>query len=148
MGNHCACLTNENKDGEFENMTDAQNMRVFYIIKIQSAMRTYLAQRKVNKIRNPVKKSALADHAAPRVMVGMLGDEAVDNLFPNSLVKVPSRLSLTTQEIYDKMGPFVYQDNFKPSGRLVQRQPMLLDNGIKYKGEWYAVAASAHTRAP
>ena len=95
MGNHCACLTNESKDGEFENMTDAQNMRVYYIIKIQSAMRCYLAQRKVNKIRNPAKKALMADHNAPRVVIGMLGDgnDAVDNLFPNSLVKVPASLS-------------------------------------------------------
>ena len=34
------------------------------------------------------------------------------------------------------MGQFVYTDDFKTTGRLHARGPLLLENGIKYKGEW------------
>ena len=45
------------------------------------------------------------------------------------------------------MGAFVYQDNFRPSGRLAERGIQVLESGIKYKGQWYALAPAKFTRA-
>ena len=92
MGNNCACLTKESKEGELETITDGSQMRSFYIIKIQAAMRCYLAQRRVQQIKNPgQKKSLMANHAPPRdtLKVGTLDESnAIENMFPSGLVKV------------------------------------------------------------
>lgn len=132
MGACSSCCKEEEKRGQIQvdQKRKMDILRERALLKIQTAMKTYLAQKqsKEIKIKNPDSnsKKETKEHELPEGQDFEPYEGFDENIYDNPIV----------ESISKKLGPFKFKSPEDTSVPREQREAVLFKNGAKYEGEW------------
>ena len=124
MGNSCNCISKE--ESEFEAFSKDPKKNIALIVKVQAAMRMYMANKKVHQIRKSRGISSAGMGAQNRAYAE---GENIEPNYDNPL----------TMQIQAHLGPYQYGSQPRDDVKRETRPVQILENKAKYEGQWNSV---------
>ena len=120
MGNACNCISKD-KEHEFEAFSRDPRKNPMLVVRVQAAMRKYLASKKVNAI-----KKSRGVNSAGMPAKSFVEPDRIEPNYDNPL----------TMQIQQQLGPYQYSQMARDNVPRETRSEQVLENKAKYEGQW------------